>query len=474
MDSMHGFFCRLRHTSISRRLLAVLFFARSLARPKTFLVIFVLAVTLVLAPHNELLCFTFDIHTAASLGQFERVQTLLTGNPRLVFSRAQYNDSTPLDAAASRCQGDTVALLLANRADANARDEWGYAPLRHAMTAERNNEAGCEYVVELLLANGADVNMKDSHGKTPLDEGSRYMVEFVRQRGYDQASLATVAVEDTRSEARRAAVERLTDQTVLAKIAVQDKEENIRYAAAGKITDAQILAGVAGASEDGQIQSILSLRTLLQRSDVLNKSAWISLQVMDHWQEYSIGGFGNPIVVSSQSVTLLIKEGERVLLEGNWLPEYPDRVLGNVRAVPPAHIVQTELLGLLCRKSPHPRSEAQLALARVLIEDNRGSIEARDRQYGKTPLHEAAFSGNTEVVSLLLAYKADPNARDNQGETPLHCAARYGYMEVVKLLLAHGADVNAKDKSKRTPLKGAEELEQKEVAELIRQHGGHR
>jgi ankyrin repeat protein len=58
----------------------------------------------------------------------------------------------------------------------------------------------------------------------------------------------------------------------------------------------------------------------------------------------------------------------------------------------------------------------------------------------RTPLHKAAYGGCKDVAELLLANKAEVNAKDTDGETPLHMA-------------------------------GAEEHE--DVAELLRQHGGH-
>ena len=56
--------------------------------------------------------------------------------------------------------------------------------------------------------------------------------------------------------------------------------------------------------------------------------------------------------------------------------------------------------------------------------------------------------------------------------TPLHCAAARGHKEVVALLLANKAEVNAKNKDGAKPLRLAEDRGHKDVAELLRQHGG--
>jgi ankyrin repeat protein len=75
-----------------------------------------------------------------------------------------------------------------------------------------------------------------------------------------------------------------------------------------------------------------------------------------------------------------------------------------------------------------------------------------------TPLMRAAFSGDLDLVKLLLAKGADPNVRSKDYETMLEAAAGLGFiqgyskgkpsaerLEVVKLFVALGADVNAAD-----------------------------
>ena len=62
-----------------------------------------------------------------------------------------------------------------------------------------------------------------------------------------------------------------------------------------------------------------------------------------------------------------------------------------------------------------------------------------------TPLYVASQNGNIKIVKLLLSHKANPNiaiksTTDNNGSTPLFMAAQNGHHEIVKLLLTHGAD----------------------------------
>jgi ankyrin repeat protein len=79
-----------------------------------------------------------------------------------------------------------------------------------------------------------------------------------------------------------------------------------------------------------------------------------------------------------------------------------------------------------------------------LLLANKAEVNARSKR-GDTPLHWAAGNGHKEIVELLLGNQADVNAQDNGGWTPLHMAARPGYQEVLQVLLANKAKVNIKD-----------------------------
>jgi Ankyrin repeats (many copies)/Ankyrin repeat len=82
---------------------------------------------------------------------------------------------------------------------------------------------------------------------------------------------------------------------------------------------------------------------------------------------------------------------------------------------------------------------------------------------GDTPLHLAAAGYRIEIVRLLLAARADPNAILNHRQSgPLHYAAdtclanrawnARNQVETIRCLLAAGARINAPDKNGATPL----------------------
>ena len=94
----------------------------------------------------------------------------------------------------------------------------------------------------------------------------------------------------------------------------------------------------------------------------------------------------------------------------------------------------------------------------------------------QTPLHLAAEKGHKRLVKLLLANKAEINARDGDGRTALHRAATWSQnRKVVELLLANGAKVNAKDRGWGTPLNwaasGLSTSRRNEVVQLLLAYG---
>ena len=83
------------------------------------------------------------------------------------------------------------------------------------------------------------------------------------------------------------------------------------------------------------------------------------------------------------------------------------------------------------------------------------NIDEYDRK-SNIPLLCAAHTGSYEVCTVLLAYGADPQARDGANRTALHWATQEHKVQSVmllKCLLDHGADINARTRFQgRTPL----------------------
>lgn len=147
-----------------------------------------------------------DIFEAASLGNLQRVKSLIRQNPSLASEysadgftalalaaylgqkesteyllemgadvNAQAKNSTrftALTGAVSQNHNEIAKILVKKGANVNHRYEGGFTPLMHAAYA------GNVDLVNFLLENGADPSVKMADGKSPLS--------FAREKGHDQ------------------------------------------------------------------------------------------------------------------------------------------------------------------------------------------------------------------------------------------------------------------------------------------------
>ena len=73
-----------------------------------------------------------------------------------------------------------------------------------------------------------------------------------------------------------------------------------------------------------------------------------------------------------------------------------------------------------------------------LLVAKRANVNARNN-FGVTPLHVAASGGNEYMVGFLLRKGADPSLRDGDGVTALDTAVRTGHRKIVSILDASAA-----------------------------------
>lgn len=97
-------------------------------------------------------------------------------------------------------------------------------------------------------------------------------------------------------------------------------------------------------------------------------------------------------------------------------------------------------------------------------------IRQKSQLGGYYPIHLASFSGNIELVNLLLDREGSElvNLKDQRGLSPLHWSARGGSRDIVKLLIKRGSvGLHDRDVLKRSPLQLAASNGRYEVVEEL-------
>ncbi|OLQ15676.1 Homeobox protein Wariai [Symbiodinium microadriaticum] len=158
---------------------------------------------------------------------------------------------------------------------------------------------------------------------------------------------------------------------------------------------------------------------------------------------------------------------QRLLFDG--------QVLKDDDAVPAAPAdVQLVLLNF-CK--PEPESEAELHDAAFVGSTLR--VEAALQRpedpnadgLGDSPLTAAAYSGQIDVVRLLLEARADTGMPEDESQTPLEAASELGYQDIVRLLLESRADGGTPRVTLETPIWLASSSGHEEIVRLLLEAG---
>ena len=97
-------------------------------------------------------------------------------------------------------------------------------------------------------------------------------------------------------------------------------------------------------------------------------------------------------------------------------------------------------------------------------------IENEHTDISSTPLMNAAYRGNTNIINMLLENGADINYTTDYGMTALMYAASFNQFEAAKILLENNADTSITDEYGRTALDLAKSEDYKDIVELLEKY----
>jgi len=479
------------------------------------------------------------LYLAAGNGRLKAVESLLDKGALI---DVQTNEGmTALQRAVTRRQKGMAELLLNRGANVDAKESRGCTAL-HFAVGNGSNE-----IVELLAAKGADVNAKTIRGETPAHLGMlrnhKDTIELLRSKGAEISTIQLAAY--------------VGDLAKVKSFIENDGNPNsqdgygltLLHAAAGsgqrEIAELLISKGAsvnAGVVEDG-------LGTPLHYATHAGSGEVAELLISNGALIDAKNKYGaKPLHLAAGEgynslVRLLLAKGSDVNAkdENGWTPLYyaasrghKDVVLFLVengsdiqavskrgttplyRAVQNGHEDIAKFLidngasvtwadGMLYNAV----SNGQRDLAELLIKKG---ADVNSEAWGDAPSLYAVWSGRkadvrryTDVLELLLAHGANPNAKDHwdwsllhyttlwgyadmtklllnkganpnttendSGQMPLHMSAKQGHRAIVELLIDRGAGVNARDWDGSTALSLAKEKDHKEIVELLHKNG---
>jgi ankyrin repeat protein len=205
-----------------------------------------------------------EIHRLLEDGQILKAKDLIAANPGLINSRGDM-DQTPLHIAVARSERRMVRFLLATGASVNIKAYNEFTPLHVARDPE---------IVRLLIANKADIEAKDASGRAAL-ENAASVCPFVRkgaelpERKIVRILLDAGAYFDIRSAIHLGDIDRV--RTLLKEGPAQAKDKELmRFAAMdGRAAIVELLLDYKADPEDADYGGLPVLYFAVEHPDVV-------------------------------------------------------------------------------------------------------------------------------------------------------------------------------------------------------------
>ncbi|HEY3159109.1 MAG TPA: ankyrin repeat domain-containing protein [Vicinamibacterales bacterium] len=361
------------------------------------------------------------------------------------------NGETPLMFAARNGRVDVIRRVVAAGADVNARETLRGTTALMWAAEQRHPDA-----VKALLAAGADPAIASGPAGLPRN----YMAPAVDVRAVEAAR---------QRRARAAAAGRTYDEQVAF------ERRNSAGGGAGPggrlvdpadddtFVEAGLVGGGGGgltalvfAAREGDVESAKALLDGGARVNQTTEYGWTPLLTAINNRNYALA-------------QLLIDRGGDVNMpnKGGWTPLYlatdNRNIEGGDYPVPKPDLDHLQIIRALLQHGANPNARIRENTLTRTIFTMQWFFED-----GATAFVRAAQSSDTELMKLLLQYKADPFIATANGDTAFTAAGGIGWVEgvtyerspqenveAIRMLLDLGLDPNGANNEGRTPLMGA-------------------
>ena len=302
-----------------------------------------------------------------------------------------------LFAAIKSKDANMVRLLIRNRAEVTCSDKNGMKPIHHAAIS------GSTEITKAILNGGSPASVIDTNGVTAL----HYAVEF------GHSSIVMLLCKEGANINRSRL--HYTGETALHYASKFGKTMMVSHLISkGADVNLQTLSGESAIH--------LAIRGVHHGVVEVLCKAGTDLEISNH-----AGDTPLLVAVKNTSVELV-----RILLTHGAQPNYSDGRHG----LTALHLISLH----------HPPTISHEIITGLCL--SHGAAVNQCDNEGDTPLHLAARSGNKNVAKLLVDSGAVVNASSlHSGYTPFLEAVAHSRTDVVKLLLAAGADPNAVTKT---------------------------